>query len=402
MNSDIASPDAQFETAYSLQREGRFTEALEIYQQLRKSHPTSAVLTNMGAVLLNLGRPHEAIAVLLRVVAARPELAGARYNLANGLDKLRLWPEAEAAFREALRLDPNLKEAQLNLARLLLGLGRYKEGWPLLEIRADIAGSGAVRPATSAPEWKGEPLEGKSIFICREQGYGDQIQFARFAPALKAMGAEVSLACLPELAPLLAPLADSIVAIGVESAVSIPRPDFWTFPQSIPARLGTTLETLPPAPYLEAPAAYRRKWDGFVPPGLNAGLVWKGNPRNSIDARRSLPSRAHLAPLEGLGVNLIDLQEPLGDFADLAAVIEQLDVLITVDTAPAHLAGALGKPCWILYPYEGTDWRWLWDRADSPWYGSVRIYRQPAPGDWGSILADVARDLRALALSAGL
>jgi hypothetical protein len=195
----------------------------------------------------------------------------------------------------------------------------------------------------------------------------------------------VILAAPAELVPLFG-------ALGVEVVdMAGPRPDtdHWSLMLSVPRWLGTTLETIPPAPYLSAPPERRAPWAGEVPAGA-VGVAWRGRPTHPNDAHRSLPSRDLLAPLAAAGARLFDLQAPRGDFADLAALVEQLDLVVTVDTALAHLAGALGKPCWVLLPWYRTDWRWLTGRSDSPWYPSARLFRQPAFGDWPGAVAAVA------------
>jgi hypothetical protein len=174
------------------------------------------------------------------------------------------------------------------------------------------------------------------------------------------------------------------------SDLVLPPTDLWTLLLSIPGRLGTTLQDLPPAPYLKVGEARRARWAGHAPKGA-VGIAWRGRATNGADRHRSLPSKELLAPLAAAGAPLLDLGDVEGDFADLAAVIEQLDLVVSVDTATAHLAGALGKPCWVLLPWFRTDWRWLDGRDDSPWYPSVRLFRQPAFGDWaGAIEALVA------------
>jgi len=191
----------------------------------------------------------------------------------------------------------------------------------------------------------------------------------------------VTLACSPPLVRLFRCLKVPLLAIS--PALRPPRADFHSLMMSLPGRLGATLETLPPAPYLSAPSGPRTSGVGFV---------WRGNPEHPNDAARSMPSPDVLDPLRA-HAELIDLQAPKGDFLDTARRIQGLDLVITVDTAMAHLAGALGVPCWVMLPAHWTDWRWLRGRDDSPWYGSVRLYRQPEPGDWASVVARMAEDL---------
>jgi len=299
--------------------------------------------------------------------------------------------EAEAAFRAALRLAPDQYATEARLGALLLSLGNLPEGFRHFEARHGEPR--LAKPKLPFPEWQGEPPAGRRLLIWPEQGFGDQIQFARFAPVLKAQGAEVTLLCRPGLERLFEQSLDGIDVRAAAGAVEFPDPDYWVMGPSLAGRMGMTLETLPNAPYLRAagPAP-------DLPPGFRVGLVATGNPQHANDANRSLHPTA-AARLRALPATLVELDPAKSgarDFADTAAIIEALDLVITVDTSVAHLAGALGKPCWVLLPALKTDWRWLRDRADSPWYPSLRLYRQPAPGDWDSVLAAVARDLHPL------
>ncbi|MRR49706.1 MAG: pilus assembly protein PilF, partial [Rhodocyclaceae bacterium] len=273
------------------------------------------------------------------------------------------------------------------------------------------------------PQWQGEPLDGKSLVVCTEQGFGDNIQFARYAPLIKARGASRLTFVVP------APLQTLFLSISsIDSVVSdfnsLPPHDFWVFPLSLPFLFGTTVDSIPNSlPYLHPSPDLLAFWRDRLPPAsFSVGLVWKGNPDHANDTNRSLPSLASLAPLWSVpGVTFISLQKgqgedeassppplqplfPLGhllrDFADTAAVISQLDLIICVDSAIAHLAGALNVPCWVLLPSVGTDWRWLRDRSDSPWYPSaLRLFHQSSPNDWQQTIQIVASSLTANAAS---
>ncbi len=285
---------------------------------------------------------------------------------------------AEGAYRRALAMRPDNAPVQANLGLLLLSVGRYAEGWPLYEARRALGGPD-IPPPAGVPMWRGEPVAGESLLIWPEQGLGDEIQMARFAPVLRDMGARVTLACSPLLLRLFRSLKVQLAANDARPR----RTRLCVMAMSLPGLLGATLETLPPAPYLRAPAAQKTGGVGFV---------WKGNPEHPNDAARSLPSPELLAPLRA-HAELIDLQTPAGDFLDTARRIQGLDLVVTVDTATAHLAGALGVPCWVMLPAHWTDWRWMRGRDDSPWYGSMRLYRQDAPGDWAGVVARMAADL---------
>lgn len=326
--------------------------------------------------------------------------------------------EAEQCYRTALTLAPEHGAARFNLAYLLLRHGDYEKGWECFEARDWYA---VLERELPLPRWQGETLAGKTILIGLEAGHGDMIQFCRYAAQLKAAGARrVSLLCHPPLARLLRTLpgVDELIALGDGSPD--PHWDYWTPPLSLPRRFATRLDSIPAElPYLAADPAAAAAWAARLAgyPGLRVGLVWKGNPRFENDSERSLPSLQTLAKLgqipgvsffslqKGAGEDeaqappfpLVDLAAHLGDFADTAAIIANLDLVISVDTAVAHLSGALGKPCWILLPDFKTDWRWLTEREDSPWYpGVVRLFRQPPGGGWSPVVTALAEALAGL------
>jgi tetratricopeptide (TPR) repeat protein len=291
--------------------------------------------------------------------------------------------EAEADFRAAVALsssDPTLEYA-LGLA--LLAQGRYAEGLPLFERRHEAPQLANRKPPLPYPEWRGEPVRGRRIVIWPEQGLGDQIQAARFAPILKRMGADVTLVCAPQLVRLFGHL--GVQVIGASGAIEFPDPDGWVMCMSIPHRLGLDLATLPSAPYLSGPSVVRAAGP------LRVGILTRGNPHHLNDAARSLPEDA-AARLAALSVEIIDLHPAVtgaADFQDTAALVAGLDLVISVDTSVAHLAGAMGKPCWILLPDLNTDWRWMRGRTDSPWYASMTLFRQSVAGDWAGVFERV-------------
>lgn len=315
---------------------------------------------------MNDGR-HEAL-----VAAARALQAEGRFR------------ESEQALREALRLKPGDDTAAFGLGCALLAQGRWAEGWPLMETRVRLAPDLVPAVGASYPEWRGEPLEGKRILVWLEQGLGDQIMFSRFALSLRARGAQVTLACDPALADLFASLADRVIPVGRGQGVPVPRHDYWTRYASLPLHLGVTPETLPNAPYLTAPADRRARWRDWS----GVGLAWEASATGPSAARKSLPP----ATVEGLtarGLKSLRPQDTRArDFADTAAILERLDLVVSIDTAVAHLAGAMGKPVLILLPV-GADWRWLEDRADSPWYPTARLIRQRQAGDWDPVIEEV-------------
>jgi hypothetical protein len=383
---------AAFREAAAAQAGGDLAAAAIRWRVILDAEPASGeAWRNLAECLAGLERHDEAEAAFRRAAEFRPDKAWAFSSLAAFLHRRGRLAEAEAPYRRALALDPDDVRARTNLGHLLLGLGRYAEGWPFYESRKGLAGHGAD-PLPMAGEWRGEPLAGKRLLIWPEQGFGDMIQFARFVRPLVEAGAEVTLAAPPELLALFAGL--GVTLIARTRSMTLPVPDYWTMAMSIPYRLGTTLETLPPAPYLAAPADRLATWRDPALAGA-VGVAWRGRATHPNDRFRSLPRDA-LSPLvRAAGRRAVDLGAIAGDFADVAAVIAQLDLVISVDTVFAHLAGALGKPCWVLPARVQPDWRWLQDRPDSPWYASVRLFRQTADGGWPQVLAEVAAALEA-------
>lgn len=303
--------------------------------------------------------------------------------------------EAEAAFRRALDLAPDSSPTARLLGVLLLSRGRLAEGFDFFEARHAMPR--LAKPPLPFPEWRGEPLQGKRLLVWPEQGFGDQIQFARFAPILRAAGAEVTMLCRPGLERLLRQ------SLGVDvrpadGAVEFPDPDYWVMCCSLAARMGVTLETIPGEPYLRA-----HDPPPPLPPGFRVGLMATGNAAHENDANRSLPPEL-AERLRALPAAIVELDPALSgarDFADTAAIVAALDLVISVDTSVAHLAGAMGKPCWVLLPAVGVDWRWMRERTDSPWYPSLRLYRQATAGDWAPQLGRIEADLAAIRSAQG-
>lgn len=290
------------------------------------------------------------------------------------------WSAAADCFRAVWRAEPANLFARHALATALLGMGDYREGFPLYALRRELP-QFARPPALPCPEWMGEPLKGRHVLLFPEQGLGDQIQFARFAPYLARAGADVTLFCAPTLSRLFESLGVRVIAAAGQ--VEFPDPDYWAFSIDVPARLGLDLTDIPAEPYLRAPPDPRVK--GGV------GLMRRGNPAHENDANRSMPADAQpsfqtisLAP-EDTGAT---------DMFDTARIVAGLDAVVTVDTAVAHLAGAMGRRTLVMLPAFACDWRWRGEGDDSPWYPSMRLFRQQRPGDWSGVLARVERSLR--------
>lgn len=403
-----------------LENAGRVEEA-ETCQRiaLRQAPDSAEIHSNLAGVLLKRGLEVEAEQAYRRALELRPDFASAHSNLGVLLAESARETEAEACFRRALALQPDNLQTQTNLGELLLRQGRLEEGWALYESRKIVFGK-APDAAFPCPEWRGELLAGKSIVVLSEQGLGDEIQFVRYLAWLKAQEPDcVTLLCRPCQLSLLKTLAGPDCVCSLEQAEEVlPAHDYWVFLMSLPYLAGTTLATIPATvPYLfpdaRRQAVFRPELEGE---GLRVGVVWRGNPGHLNDSERSLPGLEVLAPLWAVagvrffcvqkrdvgapvlaGQELTDFSRRIGDFADTAAIVSQLDLLVSVDTSVAHLAGALGVRCWVLLPRFKTDWRWLRERCDSPWYPSLRLFRQVERGDWSDPVREMQAALRQLA-----
>jgi tetratricopeptide (TPR) repeat protein len=395
----------------------RFDDALASYDAALRLRPDyAAAFSNRAVTLQALDRLDAALASCARALALEPDSIEALTNRAGVLQELRRFDEALATYDRAAALAPDYVPAQINRALLLLLAGDFGRGWPAYEWRRKLPSW--VERGFTQTEWAGEDITGKRILLHAEQGFGDTVQFARYAALAAARGAEVVLEVQPPLAPLLGGLFGAqVIAAGRDA---LPHFDLHCPLLSLPRLLATTLETIPvSAPYIVAPADRIAAWAPRLPrQGLRVGLAWSGHPGNTKDHERSIPF-ARLAPLTGVAgtrfvslqtdvratdadafrrSDVLDLRDGLRDFADTAAVIAQLDLVITVDTAVAHLAGAMGKPVWILLP-RVPDFRWLIDRATSPWYPSARLFRKGQTDTWDAVIARVADALAAHAAS---
>jgi Flp pilus assembly protein TadD len=419
-------PEAHNNLGALLARQGRAAEAETAYRRalgLRPGYPEAH--NNLGVLLSRAGRAAEAEAAHRRALELRESYPEAHNNLGVLLAARGRTAQAQTAYRRALELDPDHHSARWNLGLLQLSLGQYEEGWRNYETRLDPSWRDAPhgQQAIPLPRWRGEALNGKSLLLLCEQGFGDCLQFVRYTPLIKERRrpGRVTVRCPAALASLFTAIPGVDGVVVEEDGIEVGAHDCCCLLGSLPLLLGTTsVAAIPGAlPYLSAPASRSEHWRAHLPAGrLRVGLVWKASGTQRNDPR-SPGELAALAPLWRVpGVTFVSLQKgpgedeaaagipgcplthvgtELGDFADTAAAIAQLDLLIAVDTAFAHLSAALGRPTWILLPAQGADWRWLRDREDSPWYpGVVRLFRQSAPGDWRAVIERVAAALSSM------
>jgi tetratricopeptide (TPR) repeat protein len=422
--------------------ESAFSRALLISPRNAEAH------NNRGQALKELGRPDEALDACKKAIALNPAYAGAYTNLGNIMQTAQRWEEAIAAHRRALELQGDLVEAWSNLGNALMALNRtgealaaYRSALRLRPDSAEIAyneclvhllqgeipaawegyelrwglGSLRRRPVQTRPPWSGnEPLEGRSIVVFSEQGFGDTLQFARYIPLLAERGAAVHAVVQDPLKSLVGRIR-GVRSVGTPGE-PWPECDFHCPLVSLPRAFRTALASIPSGvPYVIARPDRIEAAAGWLAPAGSprVGVVWSGNPSHPNDRNRSLPVAALASVLTVSGrrwvslqkelrpgeqeiihaAGAVDLSGQLNDFEDTAGAISQLDLVITVDTAVAHLAGAMGVTTWILLPFA-PDWRWLLERDDSPWYPTARLFRQSKPGNWDSVLARVAGELK--------
>ena len=444
-------PQARNNLGNALRENGRAQDAIVEYQHaLRLQSNFPEVLNNLSNAYRDLGRFEDAADSARKALAQRPGFAGALNNLGNALKDQGHFTEAGAAYAEALAMQPTYPDGDYNIgnlekekgdldaaisayeralklrpgfpsARWNLGLtlllkGDYPRGWDEYEARWDVARLPRDR-GLAKPEWDGHDLNGKRILLHCEQGLGDTIQFIRYAPIVRKMGGHIFALVQPTLQRLLEG------QLGIEKLFAdefaLPEIDVQCSMMSVPRLLGTTVDTIPAeVPYLNADPTLVAKWkeqlDRQAEGKRKIGLVWAGRPKNRHDRRRTM-NLEQFAPVSQIadiqlfslqqgeaakqitagssGLDLIDLAPQLSDFAETGAAMMNMDVVITVDTAVAHLAGALGLHVWTMIPYS-PDWRWMLKRTDSPWYPTMKLFRQHEWGEWGQAVRDVVAALR--------
>jgi tetratricopeptide (TPR) repeat protein len=396
----------------TLRARGAASSAIACYRRAIALSAAPATLGNLGNALKDAGRYEEAIAAHRACVAVSGEDPRARHNYAIALKAAGRLDDALAELEIACRLDPSAAGPQWDRALILLGLGRYAEGWPAYESRWRL--ENRPHPYHAAHPWDGSPFSGRTLLVYPEQGFGDAILTARFLSGARSRGGRVVLACKRELRRLFSDLSgvDRLVAadVAVEADLVVPA-------MSLPGLLDARLEWLPPPPRLHVPANASARFQPLLAPWsdrFKVGIVWSGSVTFKGNSERATtlepflrlaeidgvqlfslqkgPPAAQLAESGADGSVVVDLARHAADFADTAAIVSLLDLVIMTDSAVAHLAGALGRPVWNLLnlvPY----WLYLRDREDTPWYPSMRLFRQRRHGDWAEVFARVAAAL---------
>ncbi|MBA5248044.1 MAG: tetratricopeptide repeat protein [Gammaproteobacteria bacterium] len=417
--------DMHYNLANVLRGKGQLTDAQTHYRTALKLNPNGAdAHNNLANILKDQGQLTKAKTHYQAALQIHPNYVDAHYNLANLLQDQKQFTEAQTHYQTALKLNPNYVTTHWDLSILFLTLGNFQQGWKSYEFRyhPNRKNNQSTPLKTSIPHYQGEDLNGKNILVYREQGLGDEIQFIRYLPLLKSQKGvkRITLVCKPALKKLFSSMAciDHLFNEEELKHTDTQGLHYWVLNMSLPLHFNTTINTIPnQLPYLSPPQQEQDNWQNKLPSGFNIGLVWKGSSKHKNDKNRSLPSLKTLAPLWQTknNLNFISLQKGAGeeeaqnppfnqplthlgnqiqDFADTAAILPQLDLVICVDTAIAHLAGALNIPCWVLLPDYRTDWRWMLDRTDTPWYpNTLRLFRQTTDGDWDGVIDKVVEAL---------
>ena len=406
--------EAHYNRANTLKELGLFDEARKAYAEALRLDPNYVgALNNCGVLFQSQNLHREAITFFLRALANKPNHSLAHNNVGVSLEVLGEFNQAVKSWQTAMLLDPSCYDARINLAMMSLRYGDYLDGWNEYEWRLEMGDLKSKLSSISLPRWRGESnIDGKRILITAEQGLGDFIHFSRYIPMLFDKGARVVLET-PKALNSLARSCHPDLEI-FESGCDYPDADLFCPIMSLPYAFSTTVDTISGTPYLFSNADKKEQWRSYLGRSVakKIGLVWSGNKAHKNDHNRSTDLKT-LEPLLSLPFEWHSLQKELrpGDaeflalypsvqqhqdqlfsFDDTAALIDNLDLVITVDTSVAHLAGALGKPVWIMLP-KVPDYRWMLDRNDTPWYPSARLFRQTISGDWSDVVSMMQKEL---------
>jgi hypothetical protein len=415
------NPAAWNNLGVSLQSSNRINEAVGAFDRAVALAPdTPAILNNLASALLEHGDPERAGRWLRKGTALDPLLPELHNNLGNVAREQGDVRGAVECYRRAIALRPDFADAHWNLAQGLLTLGMFLEGWREYEWRWKRSGSTEPFRDFPFPVWDGRDMGGRTLLIHAEQGMEDTIQFVRYCSVLQSLGVTLVLESHRELVRLFRPLPG--IGMVIPQGEVLPECDAHLPMMSLPRVMQTTLETLPGnVPYLVPPANLVEEWAkriGTTGTGVRVGIVWSDVPEVKNRPNRSCPLSVFMSLQTVPGVTLfslqsgdaavelqvfprslrpVDLTDGIVDMADTAAIISHLDLIISIDTAVAHLSGAMGKPVWILIP-RMADWRWMLEREDSPWYPTMRLFRQKSAGDWSGLMVDVRSALSSLVL----
>ncbi len=422
INPNNANTHNNLGLLYKIQK--RFDKAQQYLEKALLLDPNhSEVHNNMGLLFQEQQQFDKAQQCYEKALKIDPSHINAHNELANLLKTKKQFSAAHAHYKTILKLDPNNAGAKWSISLLQLITGDFKQGWENYEYRyhKDKKNKVVAMPDISSPQYQGEDLKGKNILVYFEQGLGDEIQFIRYLPLLKTQKGVrgIILVCKPPLKKLFSSMSciDYIFDKDEINKISIQKLNYWVFIMSLPLHFNTRIQTIPnQLPYLSSPKIEQDKWKDKLPQGFNIGLVWKGESRYRDDVNRSLPSIKILKPLWQVAENIhfISLQkgtdeeaqnpptdqplthlgDEIQDFADTAAIVSQLDLVICVDTAIAHLAGSLNIPCWLLLSDCNSDWRWMVNKESSAWYPEImKLFRQTTNGDWGEVVTKIATAL---------
>ena len=417
LKCDPDNAEVHYNLGLLLDETGDVDEAIRCYRQAVQLEPGYFLAYHsLGNALHNKGLLEDAIVCHKKAIELSPEVPEFHYNLAVAFQEKCLLSESADSYRKAIQLNPEFAEAHLNISLIQLLSGNFEDGWKGYEWRWKV--KSFKRPDFPKPLWDGADIAGRTILIYAEQGLGDTIQFIRYILLVAQRGAKVIVECQKELASLLRSVEG--VTLVIPRGEPLPEFDLQCPLLSLPMLFNTTLETIPAnIPYIAADPRLVQKWKAKVScddSRLKIGLVWAGKPTYQRVRYRSytLASFAPLAHLENAtffslqkgsaseqakhppeGLRLIDYTREINDFADTAALVANLDLIIAVETSVAHLAGAMGKPVWALIPFI-PDWRWLLNRSDSPWYPTMKLFRQRSYGEKESVIHQILEELASL------
>ncbi len=417
---------AYLDLSFLCYQQGDTNSAISCCKKALELDPACAdAFNNLGNAIAAQGDFTAALEAYDQALQISPDRADVRFNLANTLKSCGQLPAAIENYQRALTLKPDYIEAHWNLSHALLLSGNFEDGWREYEWRFELPVQENIYPYRhGVPRWDGSPFKGKRLLVHDEQGFGDTLQFLRYLPMVKALGGTVFFEVRQQLLKLISSAAgfDELMARSTDGHPPLAF-DLCMPLMSLPAAFNTTPANIPtPIPYLAADTELTRQWAQKLKPisGFKVGICWQGNPAHQADRRRSVPLK-YFAPLAAVpgtqlislqkkhgldqladlspGVSVIDfgceLDEDNGVFMDTAAIMKNLDLVIASDTAIPHLAGAMGVPVWLVLPAV-PEWRWLMERNDSPWYPTMRLFRQPTPGDWTTAFDQIAAALNRL------